>query len=115
MSCTICWRCKNAINGCPWSRNFRPVKDWIAIPTKIKSSFIDGRQKLVDSYIVVSCPLFKTEDNEKIEAICTKLKISIRTYYRWCSKKIIDANGKILNEAHVKKFISNRRILEKSS
>lgn len=109
MSCTLCWKCKNAVSGCPWSRDFKPVKDWIAIPTKIKSSFLDGSQKLVDSFIVVSCPMFKTEVNFRIEAVCKKLDISTRTYYRWCAKNIINAKGEVLNAVHVQRYRSNKR------
>ena len=52
---TICWLCANATGGCAWSKEFKPVPDWVAIPTKINSNYYTG----VDSYIVRQCPQFK--------------------------------------------------------
>ena len=57
---TICWDCKNAVKKCSWSKDFIPVENWEAIPTTIKQ--VDNREgrkhKVMQSYIVVSCPQF---------------------------------------------------------
>ena len=49
---TICWDCANAVGLCPWSHDFKPVKGWTVIPTRIKSA---GN---AESYIVIDCPCF---------------------------------------------------------
>ena len=52
---TLCWDCENATGGCSWSKRFIPVEGWDAIPTRVNMTV----GKKVDSYTVVSCPLFK--------------------------------------------------------
>ncbi len=51
---TLCWDCQNAIGKCSWSREFKPVEGWTAIPTFI------GRDK-IKSFCVVECPQFKED------------------------------------------------------
>ena len=61
---TICWDCANACGNCPWSGyHHRPVKGWVATPTKIKlrSSGNKYGEGFDSSYIVQSCPLFKRD------------------------------------------------------
>lgn len=41
----LCWVCRKAIAGCPWSKNFIPVAGWDAEP--------DG-----ETYKIRDCPLF---------------------------------------------------------
>jgi hypothetical protein len=58
---TICWDCKHATNKykiCSWANEFKPVKGWNAdkmylLPCKTQS------KKLIESYLVKSCPLFE--------------------------------------------------------
>jgi len=50
----LCWRCKNAVGGCSWSRNFKPVEGWIATPSVI----IVGSEK-VDTYFIMKCPQYE--------------------------------------------------------
>jgi len=59
---TLCWCCGNATKPkrCPWANNFTPVKDWEAIPTKIKFKLF-GRTIISDSYKVIRCPLFSRD------------------------------------------------------
>ena len=52
---TICWRCKNALGGCSWSKNFKPVKGWEAVATKIDSNYKNG----IESYKVITCPEYR--------------------------------------------------------
>lgn len=49
-SSTLCWECANAIGGCLWADELKPVEGWIAQATKTDSVY--------SSYIVSSCPLF---------------------------------------------------------
>lgn len=62
---TLCWYCKNACGGCPWSRGFTPVAGWKAIPTLI-SSPMEGEDDM-ESYLVLSCPLFYKDAEEPPE------------------------------------------------
>lgn len=47
---TLCWDCRRATGGCPWSDHLRPIKGWTAVPTKKGTPFA--------SYIVLECPGF---------------------------------------------------------
>ena len=56
----LCWDCKNAVpgiqKGCPWSREFKPVKGWSAERRDLEINRCrDGR---IESYLVLGCPLF---------------------------------------------------------
>lgn len=55
---TLCWDCKNATNnGCEWSRSFKPVEGWNAVPSAI---LVGGaNDKYMDSYLVLECPKFE--------------------------------------------------------
>lgn len=48
----LCWRCKNACGGCRWSREFKPIPGWTAVPT-----FKDRS----NTYNILKCPEFKPE------------------------------------------------------
>lgn len=50
----LCYKCKNATGGCPWSDNFLPVKGWDAEPTVIKDSIIGD----IPSFKIKHCPQF---------------------------------------------------------
>ncbi len=53
---TLCWGCKNALGGCPWSARFEPVPGWDAVATVIEGNYIQ-----VPSYHVRACPLFEPD------------------------------------------------------
>ena len=50
---TLCWDCKKAIGKCRWSSSLKPIKGWVATPTKEGTPF--------SSYIVTYCPLFERD------------------------------------------------------
>lgn len=52
-----CWTCQNACSGCSWSREFKPIKGWIAIPTVLACHDTEKT-----SYKIVYCPQYKAED-----------------------------------------------------
>lgn len=54
---SICWDCEHACCGCSWSRRFKPVNGWTAIPTKLKMK----GDRTTDTFIVLSCPQFKRD------------------------------------------------------
>lgn len=55
---TLCWDCGNSCGGCAWSREFKPVDGWEAEPTKVKVADTNQYVRLIDSFIVRSCPEF---------------------------------------------------------
>ena len=54
---TLCWDCKKAVLGCSWSREFIPVKGWLAFQTHKGE---EGRPDH-DSYHVANCPEFERD------------------------------------------------------
>lgn len=46
-----CWTCKNACGGCSWSREFKPVDNWIAKPCTLISN-----GEYADTYKILYCP-----------------------------------------------------------
>ena len=59
---TLCWYCKNAVNGCCWSRHFKPVEGWKAIPTTI---YEKNEPEGMESYLVLDCPAFEADIEEE--------------------------------------------------
>ena len=57
----LCWTCKRACGGCPWSRYFTPIKGWTAV-----SVYKDRNW----TYCITACPLYdpdkRRKNNEKI-------------------------------------------------
>ena len=51
-----CWTCKNACGGCSWSREFKPVEGWEAVPRSIKSNGIHA-----ETYKIINCPEYVKE------------------------------------------------------
>lgn len=51
---TLCWKCKNAYGNCSWSKRFKPVEGWTAVPTKVNV----GYKGQTDSFLVIECPQF---------------------------------------------------------
>lgn len=59
----LCWNCRKASggpNGCNWSKRFKPVEGWEAIPTVVKNSLGDGKKDMA-SYQIISCPEYDPE------------------------------------------------------
>ena len=83
---TLCWSCKNACGRCPWSdKSFTPVKGWKAkqVPYNI------GKKKSF-TYIVRSCPLYKTQKYVRVglNDLVTLLGVSVKTLTRWSNEDI---------------------------
>ena len=49
-----CCTCKKAVFGCSWSRNFKPVEGWEAIPT-----IITHGDRQMGSYQILNCPEYE--------------------------------------------------------
>lgn len=62
---TLCWDCKNACGRCSWSREFKPVDGWEAVPSKV----YQHENCYADSYIVQKCPMFEKDAGDYIEKI----------------------------------------------
>lgn len=62
---TLCGICAHAAKGdcspCPWAREFKPVEGWTAEATRVQMSTREGKAgaKVVESYCVIQCPLYK--------------------------------------------------------
>lgn len=54
MKDTLCWNCKNTCGGCSWTKDFVPVENWKAIPTRLKIM-----DKYDSSFVVLECPKFQ--------------------------------------------------------
>lgn len=88
MACSLCWKCKNAVKGCCWSKNFIPVPGWLAIPTKIKQYAVGlNGYKTIDSFRVVKCPKFEPDEKSDFE-LALELGVSLRTIQRWKQKGV---------------------------
>lgn len=55
---TICWECRNAVNGCSWSRTFTPVKGWVAEREDREYDPVWRPGQITTTYTVRCCPLF---------------------------------------------------------
>ena len=81
---SICWDCANACTYCTWSEKFKPVKGWIAIPTKLNTNGI-----AYSSYNVKQCPNFLPDRPHKhgykltTNRIAKLLNTSTRNIFRW--------------------------------
>lgn len=60
---TLCWECANNCGKCSWSKDFTPVENWEAVPTKIKE--YHNRSSYIESYRVISCPEFERSKRYK--------------------------------------------------
>ena len=72
---SLCWSCQNAVpsatTGCSWSRHFKPIEGWEAIPNPNPE---------MKSFRVRQCPCFKAETDEsrkgnfcKYDSACVRL------------------------------------------
>lgn len=55
---SLCWDCANALCGCDWSRDFKPVEGW-------EAKFSPATKNKVESYHVISCPQFEKDKERK--------------------------------------------------
>ena len=69
---TLCWDCKNACGGCPWSKHLVPVGGWTAKKTTIRASKT-GEERM-PSYLVIGCPEYITDQPKKAEEAQNKTK-----------------------------------------
>lgn len=61
---TLCWECDNCYGGCAWSRSFKPVEGWTAIPTE--AHITNGKYSEVrHGYTVLKCPEFVKDRRRK--------------------------------------------------
>lgn len=51
---TLCWDCEKSFGRCSWSKDFVPVENWKAEPTKVRTHY-----SYIDSYDVYECPEFE--------------------------------------------------------
>jgi len=74
---TLCWDCKNACGGCPWSKHLVPVGGWTAKKTTIRASKT-GEERM-PSYLVIGCPEFVRDKQKKqaVDASGPQKKVSI--------------------------------------
>lgn len=49
---SLCWDCKRATGGCPWSDKLKPIKGWKAIPIGKTTA------RPYSTYLVEECPGF---------------------------------------------------------
>lgn len=61
---TLCWSCAKACGGCSWSREFKPIDGWDAIPTKIRIPDDDGGARYCDSFKITACPQYVADSKE---------------------------------------------------
>lgn len=60
---SLCQECFNF--KCPWHERFEEVKGWCAVPTKLKTD----KGKVIESVLVITCPLYKTRGQESWQKI----------------------------------------------
>lgn len=64
---TLCWSCAKATGrygGCSWERNYTPVEGWTA-EGRIMKTLINGEYYGIQSYNVVDCPLYLSDNAAK--------------------------------------------------
>ena len=57
---TLCWDCEKAFGRCSWSKDFVPVENWNAEPTKVWNG-----KDYVESFDVYECPEFELRERLK--------------------------------------------------
>lgn len=74
----LCWTCKNALGGCPWTEydpienrvKFEPIPGWTAEPRRRSAGHRhDGREIWLDSYRITACPMYD-EEPQRGEPTC---------------------------------------------
>jgi hypothetical protein len=59
---TLCWRCKNACGGCPWSAEGKPVRGWNAKQTVTNYHRNNGARLEISGFCVKECPMFSDDE-----------------------------------------------------
>lgn len=65
----ICFDCKNACGGCPWSAKSVPIPGWSA-----EKSDIGNKRKSIETYHITACPLFVPDEKVRCHGKETKKK-----------------------------------------
>lgn len=74
----LCWNCKKCLKNCDWSREFKPIDGWVAVP-----KIIQNGARIDHSYKIISCPEFDGEEPKPRNVdIAHYLGISERAFYR---------------------------------
>lgn len=89
---TICWDCQRATGFCAWSHDFKVVKGWKAIPTKVQRQTAPYDE--IDSYLVLECPLFLAdkprETHMTIDVLAKILGVTARHVPRVNDNRILE-------------------------
>lgn len=56
----ICFSCTKAVCGCSWSRWFKPIEGWDAVPSEIKN-VAGNTVRITPSYAIRGCPEYEKE------------------------------------------------------
>ena len=56
---SLCWCCRNAYDGCAWSRHGSPVKGWSALRKDLPPAVENARP--MKSFFVLRCPEFSLD------------------------------------------------------
>lgn len=57
---TLCWSCAKAVGGCAWSKSFKPIPGWNAIPSSINYYSAADKKVMQDpTYLVMECPEYE--------------------------------------------------------
>lgn len=108
----LCWNCKKCLKQCSWSRDFKPIEGWQAIPVIIKGA--KPRYK-IKSFKIISCPEFEGEEPKPLNKDCARfLGVSERMFYRLRAtgrlpKNVYENTRKFLEEELNGKF-NNRAV-----
>ena len=55
----LCFSCKKSALGCSWSREFKPIEGWDAVPTVI-TNWSDGKRVIyTETYALRGCPEYE--------------------------------------------------------
>lgn len=67
-----CWFCTKACGGCSWSKNFTPIKNWVAEKVMVDRYIYEDKETIIESYKILHCPEFVDERLEYIRENITK-------------------------------------------
>lgn len=89
-----CWDCTKACGGCTWSKDFTPIKGWVAEKHISDRVIYEGKTYIIESYKILKCPEFIDERIEFINKhphlkawqVAKELKIGLITVKRLMRK-----------------------------
>ena len=61
-----CWYCSKACGRCSWSKDFTPIKGWVAEKVIVDKVIYEGKTYIVESYKILKCPELIDERKEYI-------------------------------------------------